>query len=269
MQENGQKHQIRARSKGWAPKIESEEQSAPVGANTGSDCKSIGRTEDALRILLIEDSERLRKYVGKGLRQAGFSVDSASDGEEGLWLAESNLYDVIVLDLMRPKLDGLSILKQLKSGTCQSQVLILSAKDTVSDRVRGLKLGADDYLVKPFALDELVARVFCLVRRHYRMKSPTITISDLEIDMARRRVTRNGRSIELPPREYALLEYLLFRRGEVVSRSEIEEHIYDERAEPCSNVVDAAVYSLRKRIDPPGGRSLIQTRRGLGYIIDS
>ncbi len=221
-----------------------------------------------MRVLLIEDSERLRTYLGRGLRQAGFAVDTAADGEEGLWWACSDLFDVIVLDLMLPRLDGLSVLRRLKEENSPSQILILSARDSVADRVEGLRLGADDYLVKPFALDELIARIQCLLRRHYRVRAPTVVVGDLEIDLARRRVRRGREAIPLPPREYALLEFLTLRRGEVVSRTEIESHIYDERAEPVSNVVDVAVYSLRKRIDRPGCQSLIRTRRGQGYVLE-
>lgn len=222
-----------------------------------------------MRVLFIEDSRRLREYVSKALRQVGFSVDCRADGEEGLWLAESGVYDVVVLDLMLPGLDGMSVLRRLRKGRCPSQILILSARDGVDDRVEGLREGADDYLVKPFALDELIARIQCLVRRHHRVQSPVVLVGDLEIDLGRRLVSRQGQPIALPPREYALLEFLILHRGEVVSRSEIEEHIYDERAEPCSNVVDTAVYSLRKKIDRPERPSYVQTRRGLGYILEA
>ena len=222
-----------------------------------------------MRILFIEDSSRLRKYVQKALSASGFAVDLAADGEEGLWLAESDQYDVILLDLMLPKRDGLSVLKRLREQGCQSQVLILSAKDAVDDRVSGLQMGADDYLVKPFALSELIARVQTLVRRRYQVKSPLLCIGGLEIDTVQRTVCLRGNPVYLPPREYALLELLAFRQGEVVSRAEIEERIYDERVEPMSNVVDAAVYSLRKKIDTPGEPSLIRTRRGMGYLLEA
>jgi DNA-binding response OmpR family regulator len=220
-----------------------------------------------MRVLVVEDSRRLRTYLEKGLRASGFAVDLAADGEEALWFAESNDYDVIVLDLMIPKVDGITVLQRLRAQGTKSQILILSAKDTVDDRVHGLDQGADDYLVKPFALSELVARLHSLVRRRYDTKAPVITIADLVINTATKQVNRGSEELELPPRLFALLRFLASRRGEVVSRSEIEEHIYDERAEPLSNVVDAAVCSLRKRIDPPGGESLILTRRGMGYML--
>jgi len=221
-----------------------------------------------LRILVIEDSERLRRYVSKGLRGAGYAVDTAADGEEGLWLAESVDYDVIVLDLMLPGLDGISLLQRLREKGRNVHVLVLTARDTVEDRVRGLGEGADDYLVKPFAMEELLARIRALARRSYGVKSPRIEVGGLVIDTSTRQATRCGSAVDLAPREYALLEYLALRRGEVVSRSEIEEHIYDDRADPMSNVVTSAISTLRKKIDVPGRPSLIRTRRGMGYILE-
>jgi DNA-binding response OmpR family regulator len=218
-------------------------------------------------VLLVEDSKRLQDYVAEGLRQAGFAVDVAGDGEEGQWMAENTDYDVLVLDLMLPKLDGLSVLQRLRDQGSRIHILILTAKDTVDDRVFGLDSGADDYLVKPFAMEELIARVQALVRRSYEVKNPLIAVGGFTVDTARRVVTRDGRELDLKPREYALLEYLIVRRGEVVSRTEIEHHIYDERVEPMSNVVDSAVCQLRKKIDVPGETSIIQTRRGMGYIL--
>lgn len=219
-----------------------------------------------MRILIVEDSNRLQTYLAKGLRRRGYAVDVVSDGEEGLFLAETGDFDVIVLDLMLPKRDGLSLLRELRAKGCSTHVLILTAKDTVDDRVKGLSEGADDYLVKPFAFEELVARIETLVRRSYGIKKPRLIYGDLEIDLAKRTVVRAGSELEMRPREYALLEYLALRQGEVVPRAEIELHIYDERVEPMSNVVDSAICSLRKLIDTPGKGSLIQTRRGMGYI---
>jgi len=220
-----------------------------------------------MRILVIEDSERLRRSLATGLRKSGYAVDLAADGAQGLWSAQSNSYDVIVLDLMLPEVDGLSVLQTLRGKDINSHVLILTAKDSVEDRVRGLRLGADDYLVKPFAFDELLARIEVLTRRRHGIKGPQIIIGDLKVDMASRTVRRGGEIIDLPPREYALLEYLALRKGQVVSRTDIEQHIYDEHAEPASNVVDAAVYALRRKIDPTEGPSFIQTRRGMGYTL--
>ena len=222
-----------------------------------------------MRILLVEDSERLQRSVSTGLRKAGYAVDATGDGKEGLWMAQSNDYDVIVLDLMLPGLDGLSILKRLRAGGRDTHVLILTAKDTVDDRVLGLRTGADDYLIKPFAFDELLARVQALARRSHGVKSPLIIVGDLQIDTSARTVRRGDKVLDLSAREYSLLEYLAARRGQVVSRTEIEQHIYDERVELMSNVVDAAVYALRKKIDLPTAPSLIQTRRGMGYVLQS
>lgn len=220
-----------------------------------------------MRLLVIEDSQRLRRWISRGLRDAGFSVDEAGDGEEGLKLAAANGYDAIVLDLMLPGMDGLTLLETLRRAGRSEHVLILTAKDTVEDRVHGLSLGADDYLVKPFAFAELVARIQALVRRRYGVKQPQIAIGDLEIDTVARVVRRYGRPIALRPREYALLELLAMHRGELVSRTLIEQHIYDERVQPMSNVVDNAVCALRRKIDVAEKPSLIETRRGMGYVL--
>jgi DNA-binding response OmpR family regulator len=215
-------------------------------------------------VLLVEDSPRLQRSVGTGLRRAGFAVDVAGDGENGLYQAEVNDYDVIILDLMLPRVDGLEVLRRLREGGKDTHVLILTARGTVADRVGGLNRGADDFLAKPFAFEELVARVQALGRRRHQSKNPRIAVGPIVIDTAERRVTKGGEVLELAPREYALLEYLALRRGKVVSRSEIEEHIYDGRSDPMSNVVDSAICMLRKRI---GDASLIETKRGMGYVL--
>lgn len=219
-----------------------------------------------MRILVVEDSIRLRTYIARGLRHAGFAVDTADNGEDGLHLASTDEYDAIVLDIMMPKLDGLHVLEQLRTQGVKTHVLMLTAKDTVEDRVEGLNTGADDYLVKPFAFEELLARIQALVRRTYGVKTSKLSFGDLTIDLSKRVATRASTALSLKPREYALLEYLALRAGEVVSRTEIERHIYDERSEPSSNVVDSAISSLRKEIDGPGAASFIQTRRGMGYL---
>lgn len=221
-----------------------------------------------MRILLVEDSQRLQRSVGEGLRKEGFAVDVTGDGREALWFAESHAYDVVVLDLMLPGMDGLSVLEHLRAGGSATHVLILTAKASVEDRVRGLQLGADDYLVKPFAFEELVARVRALARRSYQAKNPRLAIGDLEINTANRTVSRAGMAVTLTPKEYNLLEYLALNRGTVVSRSQIESHIYDDRVDPMSNVVDAVVCTLRRKIDREGESSLIVTRRGAGYLIE-
>lgn len=221
-----------------------------------------------MRILLVEDSKRLRRALETGLRKAGYAVDQTGDGEEGLWFAQSNDYDVIVLDLMLPGLPGLSILKKLRDHDDDTHVLILTARDSVEDRVQGLSLGADDYLTKPFAFEELLARLRALVRRRYGAKNPTIQIGDLKIDTEAKRVERDDRCVRLTPREYALLEYLAMRRGRPASRSEIEGHIYGDCDSLMSNVVDSAICNLRKKLRQNGKPDPIRTRRGQGYALE-
>jgi DNA-binding response OmpR family regulator len=221
----------------------------------------------AVRILLVEDSQRLQRSLSDGLRKASYAVDVVGDGRDGLRLAQSTDYDVLVLDLMIPGLDGLTVLRRLREQGKNTNVLILTAKDAVEDCVRGLRTGADDYLTKPFAFDELLARVQALVRRGHGSKNPCIRVGHLAIDTSARSVTAAEKPIPLSRREYALLEYLARRRGAVVSRREIERHIYDHAAGPTSNAVDSAVCALRRKIDLPGTPSLIRTRRGLGYFV--
>jgi DNA-binding response OmpR family regulator len=220
-----------------------------------------------MRILLIEDSARLQRSLGDGLRRSGYAVDVVGDGSEGLRWGLGGDYDVIVLDLMLPGKDGLTVLNRLREAGKNAHVLILTAKDTVDDRVRGLRAGADDYLVKPFAFDELLARIEALVRRRHSTKSPSVRVGDLTIDTAARTVSIAGNPVTLTPREYALLEYLVYRRGTVVSRADIERHIYADDAGVYSNAVDSAVCALRRKIDRTDCPSLIQTRRGLGYLL--
>jgi DNA-binding response OmpR family regulator len=189
------------------------------------------------------------------------------DGQEALWYAEGNEYDVIVLDLMLPGLEGMSILRRLRAAGRQSHVLIVTAKDAVADRVAGLNAGADDYLVKPFEFEELLARVQALVRRSYRRKTPVMEIGPLRIDTAAQRVERAEEVLQLTAREYALLEYLAMRAGELVTRSDIWEHVYDFHSAVTSNVVDVYIGHLRRKIDRQGEASLIETVRGRGYIL--
>jgi DNA-binding response OmpR family regulator len=222
-----------------------------------------------MRLLFIEDSARLQRSVGRGLRKAGYAVDITGDGEEGLWLAESNEYDAVILDLMLPGRDGLSVLRSLRNKQNATHVIILTAKDTIENRVEGLQAGADDYLIKPFAFEELLARVQALCRRSYQRKNPCIAIGDLEIDTNARVLLRKGKAIDLTPREFMLLEYLALRRGQVVSRAEIEAHIYSDAAELMSNTVDSAICILRKKISLAGTAPLIHTRRGMGYVIEN
>lgn len=222
-----------------------------------------------MKLLLVEDYFPLRKSVSKGLRDAGYAVDVAADGENALWCAMSNEYDVILLDLVLPVMDGLTVLRKFRLEGGAAQVLILSAKDTVADRIRGLDAGADDYLIKPFAFEELLARVSALVRRKYRRTDPRIRIEHLQIDTASQRVWRDGDEIQLTPREYALLEYLAMRQGETVSRTDVWEHIYDFLDTSTSNVVDVYIGYLRKKIDVSGKPSLIRTVRGRGYVLET
>lgn len=224
----------------------------------------------SMRVLVVEDSPRLQRSLALALRKTGYSVDLAGDGEEALWQAGSSEYDAIVLDWMLPKRDGLSVMRALRERGNRAHVLMLTARDAIEDRVAGLEAGADDYLVKPFAMPELLARVQSLCRRAYGAKDSRVNIAGLEIDFASRAVSRNGVAIELAAREYQLLEYLARRRGAVVSRAEIEAHIYDGAADPMSNVVDSAVCLLRKKISTEAKASpLIHTRRGLGYVLEA
>ncbi len=220
-----------------------------------------------MRVLLVEDYAPLARSVTQGLREAGYAVDAAGDGEDGLARAQAGGYDAIVLDLMVPKLDGLSLLRSLRRGGSQTPVLILTARDDVSDRVAGLDHGADDYLVKPFAFAELVARVRALIRRRYHAPETVIRIDDLEVDTAARSVRRGGRAVTLSAREFALLEYLAHRRGQIVTRGEIWEHVYDFAAERSSNVIDVYIGYLRRKVDDGQARKLLRTHRGLGYSL--
>ncbi|MEW6074278.1 MAG: response regulator transcription factor [Planctomycetota bacterium] len=220
-----------------------------------------------MRILIVEDSETLRESLRIGLAREGFAVDVAGDGELGLRYARNNPYDVLVLDLLLPKLDGMSLLAGLREKADRPHVLVLTARDRVEDRVEGLNAGADDYLVKPFAFDELLARIHALVRRRYEERSSAVTIGDLVVDVVGRRATFRGRALDLTAREYALLEYLALRRGHTVSRVDIEDHIYGVEKLPASNAVDSAVCILRAKLGPEG-KAMIRTRRGQGYVLD-
>jgi len=220
-----------------------------------------------MRILVAEDHGPLARSIANGLREEGFAVDLTADGEEALQWSKLNPYDCIVLDIMLPSRDGWSVLQHVRRNGSSTPVLLLTARDAVEDRVKGLNLGADDYLVKPFAWDELLARVRALVRRGHGQKSTLVNIADLEIDTASKIVRRQGKSIALSAREYALLEYLVHREGRVVSRSEIWDHIYDQADETTSNVVDVYIGYLRNKIDRDYPVKLIHTRRGLGYVL--
>lgn len=221
-----------------------------------------------MKVLVVEDNEPLRKSISQRLRESGFAVDETGDGPEGLWLATENKYAVAILDLMLPGLDGIELLRKMRKQNEDTSVLIITARDQVGDRVAGLDAGADDYLVKPFALDELMARVRALTRRAHSVKNPVLRVGDLEIDTRRRAAARGGEAIDLTAREYALLELLALRAGEVVSRAEIWEQLYDFNQDPESNVVDVFVAYLRRKIEREGKPKLIHTRRGMGYILE-
>ncbi len=220
-----------------------------------------------MRVLIIEDYEPVRSALAKGLSEASYEVEIANNGKDGLWLATSCKFDVIVLDLMLPHVDGFTILRQLRDADNGVHVLILTAKDAIADRVHGLNLGADDYLIKPFAFTELLARVRALTRRRYGEKNPTLTVGDLVIDTLRREVRRAGGRVELTSREYALLEYLALRAGQVVTRTDVWDHVYHFYDDAQSNVVDVYIGYLRKKIERPGLTRLIHTRRGQGYVL--
>jgi DNA-binding response OmpR family regulator len=220
-----------------------------------------------MRVLLIEDHKPLLKALKRGLEEEGFAVDTAEDGEEGNYKARSASYDVVVLDVMLPKLDGLSLLKEWRKSGVKTHVLMLTAKDTTPDKVQGLDLGADDYLTKPFQLEELLARLRALIRRSHQIKDPILRVHDMEIDTAARTVRRGGQNVHLTPREYALLQFLAFHRGKVVTRSMIWEHLYDEYDENTSNVVDVYIRYLRTKIDKGFSPPLIMTRWGEGYML--
>ncbi len=215
-----------------------------------------------MRILLVEDEERLRVTLARALREDGYAVDVAADGIEGLYKAQESAYDAILLDVLLPGRDGWSVLAELRK-TRITPVLMLTACDSARDRVRGLDDGADDYLGKPFDLDELLARVRALIRRAAGTPSPAIQIGDIVLDTRARSVTRDNTPVSLTAREYGILEYLALHRGEVISRTELFEHLFDENDDSLSNLLDVHVFSIRKKL----GHDIIVTRRGLGFCI--
>lgn len=220
-----------------------------------------------MRILLIEDEKELASIIKKGLEESGYTVDVAHDGEEGLYMAENYPADVAVLDIMLPIMDGLTILEKIREQGINMPVLLLTARDAVYDRIKGLDCGADDYLTKPFDFSELLARIRALMRRSGEVKQAVIRIADLEIDTATHEVSRGGRLILLSSKEYAILEYLAYHKGHVVSRFDITEHIYNEEFDLDSNVVDVYINYLRKKLDRDFSQKLIHTVRGAGYML--
>ncbi len=220
-----------------------------------------------MRVLLVEDHKPLVRSLRQGLEEEGYAVDTAYDGEEADYKGSSAPYDVVVLDIMLPKMDGLTLLQKWRKAGVKSHVLMLTARDRLDDKVKGLDAGADDYLTKPFELEEFLARVRALVRRGHQVKDPVLRVFDLEIDTGARTVKRGGHPIHLTPREYGLLEFLAFHRGRVVTRTMIWEHLYDEHDESTSNVVDVYIRYLRNKIDKGFDPPLILTRWGEGYML--
>lgn len=221
-----------------------------------------------MKLLIVEDEQKTASYLHKGLTEAGFAVDVADQGEDGLWLARSREYDLIILDVMLPQRDGWSILAEIRREGKQTPVLFLTARDSVEDRVKGLELGADDYLVKPFAFSELLARVRSILRRGQARVPETIRIADLEVDLVGHKAFRAGRRLELTPKEFALLSLLARRAGDVLSRTLIAEQVWDMNFESDSNVVDVHIRRLRSKIDDPFECKLIHTVRGVGYVLE-
>ena len=220
-----------------------------------------------MRILIVEDSDKIRESVTQALREADYAVDAVADGRQGFIHAQTGDYDAVVLDLGLPELDGLSVLKKLREKKISTPVLLLTARDAIDDRVLGLQSGADDYLVKPFALDELLARVQALIRRSQGKSTPKIYVGPLMIDQVNKSASVRGRDIELTRREFALLEYLAHRAGKPVARHELEQHLYDDRSQVWSNAIDSTVCALRAKLTVAGCPPLIHTRRKVGYVL--
>jgi two-component system OmpR family response regulator len=221
-----------------------------------------------MRILLVEDDSKIASFIVMGLKAAGYAVDHAADGEKGLSLALSERHDAAIIDIMLPGLDGLSLIRAMRKEKITTPVIILSAKGSVDDRVKGLQTGGDDYLTKPFAFSELLARVQALIRRSSNLSEPTsLTVGSLSINLLSRAVVREGKQIDLQPMEFSLLEYLLRNAGRVVSKSMIMEHVWDYNFDPQTNVVEARVCRLREKIDRDFAKKLIHTIRGVGYVL--
>jgi two-component system OmpR family response regulator len=223
-----------------------------------------------VRVLIVEDDGTIADFVAKGLAEAGYAVDVAPDGERGLELASAGTYDAAIVDVMLPKLDGLTLIDRMRAGGIRTPVLILSARRTVDDRVSGLQAGGDDYLIKPFAFAELLARLQALIRRSSGATEPTrLSIADLSLDLLSRKTERAGRTLELRPREFALLEYLMRNAGRVLTKTMILSHVWGYNFNPGTNVVDVLVSRLREKIDRDFEPKLLQTVRGVGYVLKS
>ncbi len=220
-----------------------------------------------MRILVIEDEKKVASFIKKGLEEEHYAVDTAYDGEEGLYMVETNEYDLIVLDLMIPKIDGLEVLKRVRGNRNNVPILVLTAKDTVDDIVKGLDAGCDDYLTKPFIFAEFLARVRALLRREKTDKEPVLTISDLTLSLVTHKVTRKGKEIDLTSKEYALLEYFMRNPDKVLTRTMISEHVWDYHFDSNTNVIDVYVNYLRRKVDKDFEPKLIHTIRGIGYMM--
>ena len=222
-----------------------------------------------MRILLVEDDGKIASFIVKGLKAEGFAVDHAADGEMGLHLALTEPYDAAIIDLMLPKLDGLSLIDQMRRERIKTPVIILSARGSVDDRVKGLQTGGDDYLTKPFAFSELLARIQALIRRSSNVTEPTkLMVADVTVNLITREVVRAGKTIGLQPLEFSLLEYLMRNAGRVVSKTMIMEHVWDYHFDPQTNVVESRIYKLREKIDKGFPNKLIHTVRGVGYVFE-
>jgi two-component system copper resistance phosphate regulon response regulator CusR len=220
-----------------------------------------------MRILLVEDERQAAQLLAKGLREQTYAVDVAADGEAALFMIHDNDYDLIILDVMLPRKDGLTVCRELRASGCAVPVLMLTARDALQDRIAGLDMGADDYLVKPFSFQELLARVRALLRRGHAMQPLLFTVADLVIDTHSRNVKRGGQSIQLTAKEYALLEYLARRAGALVTRAEIAEHVWDDSYDPFSNLIEVYIQRLRRKVDEGREPKLLRTRRGAGYAL--
>jgi len=220
-----------------------------------------------MRLLVVEDEKKIASFISKGLKEQSYAVDTAYDGEEGLYLAQINTYDLIILDIMLPKKDGISICRELRREKNDTPILLLTARDAVDDKVKGLDSGADDYLTKPFAFSEFLARVRALIRRKQNVTTTSLKVADLELDQLTHKVTRGSQPIDLTSTEYALLEYMMLNAGQIVTRTMISEHVWNDDFDRYSNVINVYVNYLRKKIDYGFDKQLIHSIRGTGYIL--
>lgn len=220
-----------------------------------------------MRILLVEDEKRIANFIERGLKEKKYIVDVASDGEKGLFMSEVNIYDLIILDIMLPVKDGISICRELRRRKIEIPILILTAKDTVRNKVLGLDSGADDYLTKPFAFEELLARIRVLLRRKEGVKTTILKVADLELNQLTHEVARAGKKIDLTSKEYALLEYLMINANHIITRTMISEHVWNEAFDSFTNIIDVYINFLRSKIDKDFGKELIHTIRGTGYVL--